>query len=236
MRYGTAIGAVLVAMLSACSTGGATVAGTGSAGQRSFEVGGFDSVETSGSYDVVVTVGGQPSVRAEGDETALERLEVRVDNGRLQIGSRPGSWTSHGRTIVYVTAPSLKAASTSGSGNMQIGPLQSPQFRAETSGSGNVSLERVESEAAQFGINGSGNIQAAGRARQARLVVHGSGNGNLGALQAENAEISVAGSGRAAVHATGAASIDLAGSGDVQVTGGARCTVQKAGSGHVRCG
>ena len=236
MRNGTAVGTVLLAVLSACSMGAASIAGAGPAGQRSFNVGGFDSVESAGSYDVVITVGGQPSVRAEGDETALERLEVRVENGRLRIGSRPGSWTSHGPTTVYVTAPSLKAASTSGSGNIQIGPVQAPQFSAETSGSGNINVDRVESDAAQFAIHGSGNIRAAGRARQTSLSIAGSGNGNLGGLQAENADVSIAGSGDASVHATGAASVNVAGSGSVQVTGGARCNVTKAGSGDVHCG
>ncbi|HEY0114464.1 MAG TPA: head GIN domain-containing protein [Allosphingosinicella sp.] len=234
------IGAALLTLLvSACSAGGAaqgSVQGTGPAGQRSFAVGSFNAVELAGDYDVRVTVGGAPAVRAEGDEAALERLEVRVQNGRLWVGTRSGSWSDSARATIHVTVPSLESAGVAGSGNMQIGALRSPQFRGEVAGSGHLVMERLESESASFEVAGSGNVRAAGRSRQANLEIAGSGTGDLTGLEAENAEISVTGSGGAQVRASGTASVSIAGSGNVSVTGGARCNVSRAGSGNVSCG
>lgn len=234
MRKLLAAAAILLAG-TACSTSGA-VEGSGSAGQRNYAVSGFDRVELAGHYDVRVTVGGAASVRAEGDEAELERLEVSVHDGRLRIGSKQGSWTSHGKVIVHVTAPNVQAVEVAGSGNMEVAPLRTGEFRGEVGGSGNLVLQGLEADAARFDIAGSGNVSAAGRTRALRLEVAGSGNGKLAGLQAETAEISIAGSGNADVRASGTASIDLVGSGNVGVTGGARCTVSKVGSGEVRCG
>ena len=229
------VAAAMILAGSACSTGNA-VEGSGSDGQRSYQVGSFDRVELAGHYVVRVTVGGAPSVRAEGAEAELERLEVSVVDGRLRIGSKPGSWTSTGKTIVHVTAPGLQAVEVTGSGNMEVGALRAPKFRGDVAGSGNLVMQGLESEEASFDIAGSGNVRAAGRARAINLEVAGSGNGEFGQLQAETARISIAGSGGAQVRASGTAAVSIVGSGDVGVTGGARCTVEKVGSGDVRCG
>lgn len=225
--------AILVAG-TACSTSGA-VEGSGAAGQRNYTVGGFDRIGAAGPHDVRVTVGSAPSVRAEGDEAELERLEVSVRDGQLRIGTKPGSWTSKGRVTVHVTAPSLQAAEVSGSGTMEVSPLRAAQFRGAVSGSGDLVLQGLESDAATFGIAGSGSLRAAGRARSVSLNVAGSGSGQLENLQAQDADITVAGSGGAEIRASGTAAVAIAGSGNVAVTGGARCTLNKAGSGGLRC-
>ena len=234
MRRLLAVAAIFLAG-SACSTS-AAVESSGSEGQRNYAVAGFDRVELAGPYDVRVMVGGTPSVRAEGNEAELERLEVSVQNGQLRIGSKRGSWTSRGKVIVHVTAPNLQAVEVAGSGNMDVAPLRAAQFRGGVAGSGNLVMQGLESEAAVFDIAGSGNVRAAGRTRAVQLDVAGSGTGELERLQAETAQISIAGSGDARIRATATAAVEIAGSGNVSVTGGARCTVDKVGSGELRCG
>lgn len=219
----------------ACGTGNA-VEGSGSGGSREYQVGTFDRVELGGHYDVRVTVGGAPSVRAEGDEAELERLEIAVVDGGLRIGSKPGSWTSTGRTVVHVTTPGLKAVDVAGSGTMEVGAFRTQRFQGEVAGSGNLVMKGLESEEASFDIAGSGNIRAAGRARAIDLDIAGSGDGQFGEFQAQDARVSMAGSGDAQVSASGTAAVSIVGSGNVGVTGGARCTVEKVGSGDVRCG
>ena len=228
------------AILAACGVNGIrddVVQASGVQGQRNFEVGQFDAVELAGSHNVIVTVGGAPSVRAEGDTAALERLDVRVENGRLILGTQRGiSFRGNGRVTIHVTTPALRSADIAGSGDMQVSALQTQRFHGGIAGSGNLILQQLQSEAAEFGIAGSGNIRAAGRVRETKLEVAGSGNGDLGGLQGESAEVSIAGSGDARVHATNTARVTIMGSGNVTVAGGARCSVSKMGSGDVRCG
>ncbi len=229
------------ALVTACHAAG-DAEETGPAVQRDFPVAGaFDRIALTGSPDVVVAVGGAASVRAEGDAETLDRLEIRNENGQLQIGLRngPGSWFNWGHrrgVTVHITLPALAGASIAGSGGMRIDRVQGPAFSGAVTGSGDMNIASLTADQASFTITGSGDITAAGRAHQATASVTGSGDMHLGQLEAAAATLAVAGSGNIGIRATETAAIELRGSGDVNVAGPARCTISKAGSGDVHCG
>nr|MDP8993858.1 DUF2807 domain-containing protein [Pseudomonadota bacterium] len=111
---------MLVAAAAAAVLGGCGQRTAGPPVQRDFRVGAFESVSLGGSHEVNVAVGGAPSVRAEGPQELLDRLEIEVRDGDLRIGSRGGhgSFFRHGRVTVHVTVPSLSSAQVGGSGSM----------------------------------------------------------------------------------------------------------------------
>ena len=231
------IGAILV--LGACTSPADDSDAPRAGSQRSFQVGEFQTVALEGSHDVVVTVGGAPSVRAEGDAAALERLEIEVEDGTLRIGSRNKRWfnfTRGGGVTVYVTTPTLNGAKISGSGDMRVDRAQAQTFQAEIAGSGDMEIGALQARRANFAISGSGAIRAAGTADEADVSIAGSGDVSLDRLQTRRASINVAGSGNTSVRASEAVEGSVMGSGDVTVLGGARCSVSKSGSGDVRCG
>jgi hypothetical protein len=223
-------------LLAGCGTGGSVAEATGSGGQRSFAVGDFRAIELAGPYQVNVTVGGTPSVRAEGDEKLLEILEIRVEEGRLLIGTKAGSWNANGRATVHVTTAALDSADVAGSGGMEIGAFRSSQFSGRLAGSGNLVLAQIESDSVRFDIAGSGSVRASGRAGQSELDIAGSGGADLTGLASQDAKVSIAGSGDAGLRASGTVNGAIVGSGNVTVTGGARCSIEKMGSGQVHCG
>lgn len=218
--------------------GGAAVEASGVNGQRSFDAAGFDQVGLSGPFDVNVTVGGAASVRADGDTGLIDKMEVKVEGGKLSIGLQPGyTWSGDGaRVTVQVSLPSLAAADIAGSGDMRVSAFQAQRFTGGIAGSGTLRLDELQADSATFDIAGSGDIEASGTAREAGIGIAGSGNARLANLQAERARVSIAGSGDAAIKATGTANIEIVGSGDVTVTGGARCEVSRVGSGDAHCG
>lgn len=235
-------GAILIPalMLGACSMGEASESG-GQPGTRNFQVGAFDKISLTGSSNVVVTVGGAPSVRAEGDSKHLEKLEIIVENGVLQIGYKKGSWSfgwrkDHGPVTVHVSAPSLRGAEIAGSGDMRIDKVQGEAFAAEIAGSGEMQVAALAARAASISIAGNGDVSVAGTAETADISIAGNGDVRAGGLQVRRASVSIAGSGNVETRATESASVDIMGSGDVVVTGGAKCSVSKMGSGEVRCG
>jgi hypothetical protein len=212
---------------------------SGAQGQRNFEVGAFSRVSLEGSHDVVVTVGGAPSVRAEGDAEAIERLDIRVENGTLKVGTERGNWSfrrNRGRVTVYVSAPALEGAAIGGSGDMRIDRVQAQRFAASIGGSGDMEIGALRARQANFSVAGSGNIRAAGQAEQADISVAGSGNLALQSLETRRAGVSVVGSGDVEIRASETVDASILGSGDIIVHGGARCSVSKMGSGDVRCG
>jgi hypothetical protein len=241
MRKLMAFGPILV-FAAACSAGAqpGERAASGESSQRSFEVGAFERVSLEGSHDVVVTVGGAPSVRAEGDADAIARLEISVENGALKIGTRRESnWSlrrHRGNVTVYVTAPSLNGAAIGGSGDMRIDRVESQRFAASIGGSGDMEIGALRARQANFSVAGSGGIRAAGSAEEADLSIAGSGSLSLESLETRRTDVSVVGSGDVSIRASETVDASIMGSGDVVVHGAARCTVSKMGSGDVRCG
>ena len=235
MRKFLAIG--ILGLAAACSAGAQT--GGGAQGQRNFEVGAFQSVSLEGSHDVVVTVGGAPSVRAEGDQEMLDRLDIRVENGALRIGTERGDRNWFGRSghvTVYVTAPTLAAAAIGGSGDMRIDRVESSRFAASIGGSGDMQIGALRAGQASFSIAGSGGIRAAGAAESAEISIAGSGDVALGDVQTRRARVSIVGSGDVTLQASETVDGSIMGSGDINVRGSARCSVSKMGSGDLRCG
>ena len=209
-------------------------------GKRDFQVGTFDRVSLGGSHNVIVAVGGAPSVRAEGDLAVIDRLDIHVENGELSIGTKEGfslGWKAHRKPVtVYVTAPSLSGASIGGSGDMTIDRVAGPHFEAAIGGSGDMDIGTLEVRDARFSVAGSGNIRAKGKAETSEISIAGSGNVGVEALESQRAKVSVVGSGDVRARAMQTADVSIAGSGDVELSGSARCNVSKMGSGDVRCG
>lgn len=227
-----------LALVAACGVAESHSAqASGQRAQRGFEVGAFQSVALQGPHNVVVTVGGQPSVRAEGDTAALDMLDIRVENGRLVVATRRGwSWSGpHGAVTVNVTVPSLSEASIGGSGDMRIDRVQGDRFEASIGGSGDMEIAALQAREAEFSIAGSGGIRATGTTEAADISIAGSGDMALDALQTRRAHVSVMGSGNIAVQASEAVDGSIMGSGDVNVRGAARCSVSRMGSGSVNC-
>lgn len=209
---------------------------TGEGAERSYALSGFDSVELSGPDDVRVSVGPEFSVRATGPAETLDRLEVTVEGDRLRV-------QRHGRTLghdagatVFVTMPSLRAASLAGSGDIAVDRVEGDEFAAAIGGSGDLTVKRVEVERLKGSIAGSGTLALAGVARELDASIAGSGDIEAGGLTADRARVSLMGSGDVKAAVRGDATVSLMGSGDVDLGPAARCTVSKAGSGTVRCG
>jgi hypothetical protein len=241
MRAALSLTAIL--LLGACHADAHEDQGNHQNVRRDFQVGSFEKISLAGAHNVVVAVGGAPSVRAEGDKAEIDRLDIRVENGQLVIGTkRQEGWhwnfggNHHHPVTIYVTAPALAAAAIGGSGDMKIDKVAGNDFNASIAGSGDMNVASIQVAQARFSIAGSGGITASGKAQKASISVAGSGDIVAGGLEVADATVSVMGSGDVTTHATQTADVSIMGSGDVTVTGTAKCSVHKMGSGDIRCG
>jgi len=238
MRRAIAFG-VLASALFAAGCSAARSEDGGPVVDRDYQVGSFDRIELSGSYDANVTTGGAPGVHARGNQNALEDLTVEVRDGALVIEPKKKmswGWGHHGKIALTVTVPSLRAAELAGSGDIRINRVAGDSFAGSVAGSGNIEVGQVEVGSLKFDIAGSGNARVtSGRAKTADYSIAGSGGIDAKGVAVETASVSIAGSGGVDAHATKTASVSIMGSGDVNMTGGAKCSVSKAGSGNARC-
>lgn len=230
---------------------------------RSFAATGFTSVTLAGPYRVDIRPGKTFAVSASGPQEALDNLEIEVDDGDLEIGSKTLSdrrlWKSAKRdkaVVIAVTMPRIDGLTLAGSGALSNTAPTSDSFRATVAGSGNLSTGAIKTRKLSFmvagsgdlkggvidaqsttiSIAGSGNVSGSGRAGRAKIKVAGSGDIAAGKLVASDLDVTILGSGNVAIGATGKAAVKTMGSGDVTIRGTTDCTVSKNGSGRVKCG
>ncbi len=198
----------------------------------------FDGVSLAGPDNVVFATGSSYTIRAEGDDDAIEQLRYKVKEGQLKIGrERDGLWDgSTGAAIVYVSAPSLKNAKLLGSGDMQVDSMTTDSTKLSIAGSGDINVAKIETASLKTSIAGSGNVTMAGTANSAKISIAGSGDITGKGLNVENAKISIAGSGDVELSSDGAVDAKVMGSGDIRVHGDAKCTSKAMGSGEIKCG
>lgn len=213
------------------------VAAPALAADRTYAVGPFNRITAVGPHEVRVITGRQQTVHASGDQSAIDGLDIAVQNGELRIATQKtaGRFFHMGNATITVTVPALTAASLIGSGDMRIDHVAGPAFSAVLKGSGDMTVSRSEAERLDLALTGSGDMVLAGRCTAASVAVHGSGDLDAANLRCQNVQVALSGSGDVAIGAAGTANLTLAGSGDIVVTGGARCTKVKRGSGDIRC-
>ena len=212
---------------------GEAMAQAAPAEERTYEVGEFERISTSGSQDVEIAFGETHSVRAEG---AVGRLEVLVENGELIIRPRGGGWDGSDvdSTTLYVTLPRLTQVSLNGPGEISIDKVVSPRFSAMLNG-GDIEVNGLEVDEAEFTINGPGEIAAAGTARATRVTINGPGELQAGDLHSQTAAVAVRGPGDVELAVEQEAEVSVEGPGEVDIDGPARCTVTTSGAGSVSC-
>lgn len=205
---------------------------------RTYTLAGFDRVALAGQHDARVSVGPRFSVRAEGRAADLDRLDLRVENGALELRDkrRAGMNWSRGEPVRFtVTMPRLVGVSLAGSGALTADRASGQVFAGEVAGSGQLRIGALDVREARFSIAGSGAATAGGRCGEGQYEIAGSGTLNAGGLRCDGISVEIAGSGDVVAFARRAAVVSIAGSGDVRVAGGARCTVSRMGSGKVTC-
>lgn len=203
---------------------------------RDFPVGSFQRIETGGAADVVVKTGVVPSVRATGDSSRIEKLDVTVENGTLRIREKSSWWGgSSGKLRIAVGTGTLTGIGLSGAGDVSVDRVVTPKFEARVSGAADLKLANIAVDSADLSVSGAGTITAAGTAKRARAAVSGAGDVKIASLRTETLEATVSGAGDIEAFATQTASARVSGAGDIKVRGGARCQISKSGAGSVDC-
>lgn len=177
------------------SSGTSGVEGSGHAVSQTRPVARFDAVELAGSVAVAVRVGAVRSVVVHGDDNLVSWVTTRVENGRLVVGTRSGSFTTQAPLYVDVTVPSLTALTLSGSGAVALDGIDAPAFTLQ--------------------LPGSGVVRASGTVERLRVTLSGSGDAELAGVAAREVHASVGGSGTIAVTATDSLEASVAGSGAI---------------------
>jgi hypothetical protein len=230
----------LVLALPVMAAHAAATSGSGKAATEARDASGFAAISLRGDIDLVVRQGARDHVQVTADDNLLPLLQTVIegsDDQRTLVIQWPRgqSIRTRAKTVVTVDVVKLTALASSGSGDIKVEALKTPELALSISGSSDARLHRLDTERLRVSIAGSGDVQVSGKASKLSLSITGSGDVQARELVADDVEIAIAGSGDASVQAGKTLAVSIAGSGDVEYAGGATITKSRiAGSGSIR--
>lgn len=123
------------------------VAGTAHAETKNYALKDFTAVDISAGLSAKIIAGTPYAVRAEGAPEALERLDIRVEDGTLVLARKHlAGWDfnkSNGKVTIYVSVPRLDGVEASSGSSASASGVDAPSFNAEVSSGASLSVSGV---------------------------------------------------------------------------------------------
>lgn len=207
-----------------------------------FEVSDFTAIEASVVANIYITQSPATKVTAEGSEELLERLEVKMEGGRLLLNMEESFWKRFGKNSVKLTiriaTPTLTEINFDGVGNITIdGAFNTPQLEINSEGVGNLTAYSLECEYVKISSEGVGNTIVGGKANKVEIDSEGVGNVDAAKLITSEAIVSSQGVGNVSCYASDFLSIRSQGVGNVHYYGKpVKTDLIKDGIGKIRPG
>lgn len=237
-RFLKPIGAcVMLLFLTSCSAQNWNkVKGNGNVISEKRNVGNFDEIAISGSFDVFLVQGNEGEMNIKIEDNLLPFLITEVENGKLLIKWKSGTNINTSKGIeITVYFEDFNGLALSGSGDV-VGKdvIKSETFDVAVSGSGDMELE-FEVVKLNAAVSGSGDMDLKGDAKNFEAAVSGSGDIDGVNLKTEKSTLRVSGSGGITISVLHELNAKVSGSGTIRYKGSPEMEdVKVSGSGDVR--
>ena len=211
------------------------IKGDGNVVNESREVGSFDELAVSGSFDVDLVSGKEGKMEIKIEKNLIPYLVTKVDNGKLNIKWKKGTNISSYKGVhVTLYFDSLNSVAISGSGDIiSKDVINTDSFSAAVSGSGDMNLN-INARNMEARVSGSGDLEFNGSADKFSASVSGSGGIDAFGLKTVDCDLKVSGSGGIRIDVSGNLYARVSGSGGVKYTGNPKVEDTKvSGSGRI---
>ena len=185
-------------------------------------LGDFTAIDADLGADIYLVQADTFSVVVEGPEQGLDRMKIRVKDGKLLITKQYNwqFWNEFEKVRIYITAPLIDEVAFSGAGNIVFdGKWTGEKLDIFLEGAHNVSAKDVDINALKIQLDGVGNLTMGGKAEKARLMLNGTGNIDAYDLMIQNARCVVNGVGRLECYVIEELKADVSGLGSVLYRG-----------------
>jgi hypothetical protein len=230
--------AVLGLLFSACAMNPYAERGSGRMTTEQRSVSGINGVSLETSGELFIEAGNTESLRIEGEDNLISRIQTDVRDGLLTIQMQPLNGFFFTQPIrYYLTVKSLKSISISSSGDVWAPDLKSDRFSINVSSSGNLKMGNLSTETLDVKLSSSGDVNM-GVLNAGSIDVDISSSGYLaiagGEVKRQNIEIGSSGDYIAKNLASSESVVDLSSSGDVDIRVRDRLSANLSSSGDVR--
>jgi hypothetical protein len=213
-----AIALLVSILLSGCISSPNCVVGSGNVVNETRSVDSFSSIDLRGSRELILSQGPQQPLRIEAEDNILKVLTIRVESGKLIIGSDACISTSKPIRI-YATANDINSLEVSGSGTI-IGKnrINADLLDLKLSGSGGMDLN-LKTKTVRTEMPGSGIILLKGAADDQSADISGSGKIAGYELATKRSGITISGFGSVEANVSDEINARISGSGTVHYRG-----------------
>ena len=211
------------------------VVGNGKIINKTRNVGSFEKVAVSGSFDVTLVKGKEGKVDIKIEENLLDYLVTKVEDGKLRIKWQKGVNINTRRGVMLtVYFNEVNAVTLSGSGDVTgEDVMKADEFKTAVSGSGDVTL-KINANHVRASVSGSGDVTLNGKTNSFEAAVSGSGDIDAYDLISETAILKIAGSGDINLTVNKELEARVSGSGDISYKGNPKIQkIKVSGSGDV---
>ncbi len=196
------------------------VDGNGNIIEKSVPVNGFNSLDISGSFDIILKQGNSESVTIRGDENLMEYIITDVKSGRLEIGSER-NLDPTGDIEITVTFTELSQIDISGACDLISGQeLNLDELRMNCSGAVETDLV-LNVDRFVFEGSGASEIDLTGTARKANFEISGAGDIDAFDFVIEDCVTEVSGAASANLNVTSTLDLQASGAASIRYKGGA---------------
>lgn len=212
------------------------VNGNGNLIEKTRNVGSFNGLGVSGSFDVFLVEGNEGKLELSVEENLEPYLVTEVKEGSLKIKWKKGVKVRTTKpTKITVHFKKLNEVALAGSGDIvSKSRLSSDELEVALAGSGDIKLD-LDVEMLKVAISGSGDIELTGSASDFSAAIAGSGDIKADELKAVNAELVISGSGTMKAHVENKITALVSGSGDIRYKGKPeKEDIKVSGSGTVK--
>lgn len=197
----------------------------------------YDEISTGGSFSIELVAGTEGIITLQGDENLLNFIITEVENSKLKVYFKKGTWFDNNGEKIKVTIPLEKISllNFGGSGTITTkNSIISDELELHLSGSGNTNID-VNTKKLTAVLSGSGNLKVNGSSIDTDVILSGSGRIDCSKLLCENASASISGSGNIEVNPTKTLDAKLSGSGNIYYSGDPEKVDKKvSGSGNIK--
>jgi Putative auto-transporter adhesin, head GIN domain len=208
--------------------------GSGNVITETRNVGDFNSIAASSSFDVEVKIGPVAEVRVEADDNIMEHIVTKVSGNELRIKIEGMHSLNNVHMKVFITTPSLIRINADASASVKVLDVIKDAGKLSFTATSSADIEaEVDAPEVEAEANSSGSVTLSGKTKNYKAQVSSSGDIKSGGLLSENADVEASSSGSADVYASVTLNADASSSGSIDYHGGATVKQSVSSSGSV---
>jgi hypothetical protein len=207
--------------------------GDGNVIKQDRQVSGFNKINISSAFHVMLTQGDKEALTVEADDNLMDNIITEVVGNELKIHCKRGGGHSKKMTI-YLTFKNLKDLEVSVAVELETtNHLKLQDLKLDISGAAEMKMD-LEADRLDGDLSGASEMDLTGRVSSASIEI--SGASEIDALEMEIADLilDVSGASEAKVNVTGTLKVEASGASDVRYKGSPKIDANSSGASSIK--